>query len=151
MAGSATTLASPVSRNSRFQANPATRDSSAARLVVLTLSLAFFALFLALPLVAVFYEALRKGWSVYIAALVEPDAVAAMKLTLTAAAISVPLNLVFGIAAAWCIAKFEFRGKSGMPGMCPRTQNSSWARSLYPTVMARSVSSKQTAVSCSIS
>jgi sulfate transport system permease protein len=60
----------------------------------------------------VFVEALKKGWDVYLAAIVEPDAVSAIQLTLIAAAISVPLNVVFGIAAAWCIAKFYFRGKN---------------------------------------
>jgi len=75
------------------------------------LVLAFLALFLVLPLVAVFAEALRKGWETYLAALVEPDAWAAIKLTLLIAAIAVPLNLVFGVAAAWAITKFEFRGK----------------------------------------
>jgi sulfate transport system permease protein len=66
---------------------------------------------LLLPLVAVFVEALRRGWAVYVAALVEPDALAAIRLTLLTAAIAVPLNLIFGLAAAWAIAKFEFRGK----------------------------------------
>ena len=75
------------------------------------LALAFFALFLLLPLVAVFVEALAQGLGVYFAALVEPDALSAIRLTLLAAAIAVPLNLVFGVAAAWAIAKFEFRGK----------------------------------------
>ena len=65
-----------------------------------------------LPLIVVFYEALRKGWDAYLAALVDPDALSAIRLTLTAALISVPLNLVFGLAAAWCIAKFDFPGKS---------------------------------------
>jgi sulfate transport system permease protein len=57
------------------------------------------------------YEALRKGWETYFAALVDPDALSAIKLTLLAAAIAVPLNLVFGVAAAWSITKFDFRGK----------------------------------------
>jgi sulfate transport system permease protein len=82
------------------------------RLVLIGLALAFLTLFLFVPLFAVFYEALKKGAQVYFAAIVEPDAVAAIKLTLLTAAIAVPLNLVFGIAAAWAIAKFEFRGKS---------------------------------------
>jgi sulfate transport system permease protein len=77
----------------------------------LTFALVFFAFFLLLPLVAVFVEALRKGWGTYLTALSDPDALAAVRLTLLAAAISVPLNLVFGISAAWAIAKFEFRGK----------------------------------------
>jgi sulfate transport system permease protein len=75
------------------------------------LALAFMTLFLFVPLGTVFYEALKKGWAVYLAAITEPDALSAIKLTLIAAAISVPLNLVFGLAAAWAIAKFEFRGK----------------------------------------
>ena len=70
------------------------------------------ALFLVLPLVVVFTEALRRGLAAYLAAFAEPDALAAIRLTLTVAAIAVPLNLVFGIAAAWAIAKFEFHGKS---------------------------------------
>jgi sulfate transport system permease protein len=69
-------------------------------------------LFLVLPLAAVFTEALRKGLGAYLEALKEPDAWAAIRLTLITAAIAVPLNLVFGVAAAWAIAKFEFRGKA---------------------------------------
>ena len=75
-------------------------------------ALAFLGLFLFVPLAAVFAEALKKGWQVYLAAIVDPDALAAIKLTLLAAAIAVPLNTVFGVAAAWAIAKFEFRGKN---------------------------------------
>ena len=80
--------------------------------LLLTVALAFVTLFLFVPLVAVFTEALRKGWDVYLASIQEPDAVSAIKLTLIAAGIAVPLNLVFGVAAAWAIAKFEFRGKN---------------------------------------
>jgi sulfate transport system permease protein len=75
------------------------------------IALGFLALFLALPLVTVFFEAFRKGAGVYLASLVDPDALAAIRLTLLVAFIAVPLNLVFGIAAAWAIAKFSFRGK----------------------------------------
>lgn len=82
------------------------------RVLLLTVALAFVTLFLFIPLLAVFTEALRKGWDVYLASIQEPDAVSAIKLTLIAAAIAVPLNLVFGVAAAWAIAKFEFRGKN---------------------------------------
>ncbi len=74
-------------------------------------ALCFMALFLFIPLASVFAQALRKGFAVYLAAITEPDAVSAIRLTLLAAAISVPLNLVFGVAAAWAIAKFDFRGK----------------------------------------
>ena len=82
------------------------------RRLLIAVALAFLTLFLFVPLVAVFVEALKKGIDVYLAAIVEPDALAAIRLTLLAAAISVPLNLAFGVAAAWAIAKFEFRGKN---------------------------------------
>lgn len=82
------------------------------RYILTTLALLLIGLFLVLPLFTVFYEALKKGWGLYLTALVEPDALSAIKLTLTAAAVAVPLNLVFGVAAAWAIAKFDFRGKS---------------------------------------
>ena len=90
----------------------ATTEAPWVRVLLITLALAFMTLFLFVPLVTVFYEALKKGWDVYLTAIVEPDALSAVKLTLIAAAISVPLNLVFGLAAAWAIAKFEFRGKN---------------------------------------
>ena len=80
--------------------------------VLVGIALAYLAVFLFVPLAAVFFEALRKGWGAYAAAVTEPDALAAIRLTLLAAAIAVPANLVFGVAAAWAIAKFEFRGKS---------------------------------------
>jgi len=76
------------------------------------MALAYLSLFLFVPLFAVFFEALKKGWGVYVAAIREPDAWSAIKLTLLAATIAVPLNLVFGVAAAWAIAKFDFGGKS---------------------------------------
>jgi sulfate transport system permease protein len=90
----------------------ATRDPVPVRIALIALALGFLALFLFLPLAAVFTEALKKGWGTYLAAITEPDALSAVKLTLIAAGIAVPLNLVFGIAAAWAIARFEFRGKS---------------------------------------
>ncbi|OHV75990.1 sulfate ABC transporter permease subunit CysW [Rhizobium sp. LCM 4573] len=83
-----------------------------AKALLILVGLLFLAFFLLLPLVSVFVEAFRKGWGEYLAALVEPDAVSAIRLTLLVAAISVPLNLVFGLTAAWAIAKFEFKGKS---------------------------------------
>src|SRR5471032_2006510 len=82
------------------------------RAVLIAIALIFLTLFLVVPLVSVFAEAFKKGWQVYFDAIVEDDALAAIKLTLLTAAIAVPLNLVFGVAASWCIAKFEFRGKS---------------------------------------
>jgi sulfate transport system permease protein len=87
-------------------------QSRAVQLALILVALAFIAFFLVLPLVAVFAEALAKGFSAYGAALADPDAVSAIKLTLLVAAISVPLNVVFGLCAAWTIAKFDFRGKS---------------------------------------
>ncbi|MFA7602454.1 MAG: sulfate ABC transporter permease subunit CysW [Novosphingobium sp.] len=83
-----------------------------ARHLLIAAALAFIALFLVLPLAAVFSAALQKGLEAYGTALVEPDAISAIKLTLLVAAISVPLNVVFGIVAAWSIAKFDFPGKS---------------------------------------
>jgi sulfate/thiosulfate transport system permease protein len=90
----------------------ATQEPRGVRLALIGVALVFLTLFLFVPLIAVFVEALKKGFEVYIESLVEPDALHAIKLTLLAAFISVPLNLVFGVAAAWAIAKFEFRGKS---------------------------------------
>lgn len=95
----------------RFESRSATREPAWIKFLILGVSLTFFAIFLLLPLIAVFVEAFRKGLETYWAALVEPDAVSAIRLTLITAAIALPLNLVFGVAAAWAIAKFEFRGK----------------------------------------
>lgn len=85
--------------------------SRAARAALMGTAFAFLLLFLFLPLAAVFHEALGKGWQACVAAVTEPDALAAVRLTLTATAIAVPLNLVFGVCAAWAIARFDFRGK----------------------------------------
>ena len=82
------------------------------RYTLITISLLFIVLFLVLPLAVVFTEALRKGSDTYWLALKEPDAWAAIRLTLFTALIAVPLNLIFGIAAAWAIAKYEFTGKA---------------------------------------
>ena len=82
------------------------------RYTLITIALGFLTLFLFIPLAAVFAEALKKGWTVYLSAITEDDALSAVRLTLLTAAIAVPLNLVFGVAAAWTIAKFEFRGKN---------------------------------------
>ena len=106
--------AAPVARPSVAPrtALAATAEPAWVRRTLIGLALAFLAFFLFVPLAAVFFEALKKGWGVYLAAITEPDAVSAIWLTLIAAAISVPFNLVFGLAAAWCIAKFDFRGKN---------------------------------------
>ncbi len=100
--------------NQPFPAKPAvaaTREPKWVQWGLTLIALAFLALFLFAPLAVVFAEALRKGWQVYLAAIVDPDALSAIKLTLTATLISVPANLVFGVAAAWAIAKFDFPGK----------------------------------------
>ena len=95
----------------RFETRPATRDAGWVRTTVLVVGLSYFGLFLLMPLIVVFVEALHKGWLAYFSALSDPDALSAVRLTLLAAAIAVPLNVVFGVAAAWAIAKFDFRGK----------------------------------------
>lgn len=92
--------------------NRATSEPRWVRWSLIAISLTFLSLFLFVPLAAVFAEALRKGWETYLSALINPDALSAIKLTFIAALIAVPLNLVFGVAAAWAIAKFEFKGKS---------------------------------------
>ena len=91
---------------------PVTTERAMIRALLIGLALVFMALMLILPVVVVFTEALRKGVSIYFASFSDPDALAAIQLTLIVAAISVPLNTIFGIAASWAIAKFEFNGKS---------------------------------------
>ncbi|MEY3790082.1 MAG: sulfate transporter permease subunit CysW [Pseudomonadota bacterium] len=82
------------------------------KVTLLAIALAFSLLFLLIPLAVVFTEAFRKGWQTYAMAISDPDALSAIRLTLITAAIAVPANLIFGVAASWSIAKFEFRGKS---------------------------------------
>ena len=94
------------------RAEAGTTEAAWVRYTLIGISLVFLFLFLVLPLAAVFAEAFRKGFDAYWDALKEPDAWSAIRLTLITALIAVPLNLVFGIAAAWCIAKYEFKGKS---------------------------------------
>jgi sulfate transport system permease protein len=90
----------------------ATTEPAWVKWLLIAMALAFLALFLFVPLALVFAEAFKKGVGVYLAAVTDPDARSAIALTLIAAGISVPMNLVFGVAAAWCIAKFDFRGKN---------------------------------------
>src|SRR4029450_7057417 len=87
-------------------------EPAAVRWALTGVALGFLLLFLVVPLVAVFVEALQKGWGAYRTAVVEPDAFAALRLTLIAAAVAVPANLFFGVCAAWAIGKFQFRGKN---------------------------------------
>jgi sulfate transport system permease protein len=116
MSAAASTLPTlPTTAGSRGEpayAPAATLEPFWVRALLIGIAFAFLALFLFVPLAAVFAEALKKGVDTYLAAITEPDAWSAIKLTLLTAAVAVPLNLVFGVAAAWTIAKFEFRGKS---------------------------------------
>jgi len=112
----ANTNTAPISQYSSYHSkvarSRATSEPAWVRWSLIAITLLFLSLFLFVPLAAVFTEALRKGFDTYITALTDPDALSSIKLTLIAAAIAVPLNLVFGVAAAWAIAKFEFKGKS---------------------------------------
>ena len=110
MSGISTTQFSKYS--ARVAKSRATSEPVWVRWTLIATTLLFLSLFLFMPLAAVFTEALRKGFDTYISALADADALSAMKLTFIAALIAVPLNLVFGVAAAWAIAKFEFKGKS---------------------------------------
>jgi len=92
--------------------NRATAESRVVRISLISVALLFLALTLVLPLVLVFSQALSKGLAAYWAAVTEPDALSAAKLTLLIAAVAVPINAVFGVAAAWCIARFDFPGKN---------------------------------------
>jgi sulfate transport system permease protein len=106
-------MIAPPARESALPSAPMRlEESRAVRLLLTAGALAFLALFLGLPLLAVFTEAFRQGWQAYAAALAEPDATAAMRLTLLVAAIAVPVNAMIGLAASWAVAKFEFRGKN---------------------------------------
>ncbi len=103
---------------SRFRFEPLPRTQTAitepfgVRMLLIAVALGFLLLFLFIPLVAVFYEALRHGYSLYLASFEDSDAVHAILMTLKVASITVPINTVFGLAAAWLITKFSFRGKS---------------------------------------
>jgi sulfate transport system permease protein len=102
----------PEALRRRQVQRPVTTETPAVKAALIATAVAFLAVFLVLPLAAVFAEALRRGVAAYLSSFDDPDVRAAVTLTLTVAAIAVPLNLVFGIAASWAIAKFEFTGKS---------------------------------------
>ena len=111
-----TTLAS-MSASERAAAEPAYTPKAITepvwlKVTLIAIALAFSLLFLLIPLAVVFTEAFKKGWQTYLLAISDPDALSAIRLTLITAAIAVPANLIFGVAASWAIAKFEFRGKS---------------------------------------
>ncbi|GLZ88684.1 sulfate transporter CysW [Metapseudomonas resinovorans] len=103
---------SSASLTAASSANAARRGSALGRRILIVSAWLAFALFLLLPLLVVLSEALKDGLGTFFTAIFEPDALSALKLTLIAVFISVPLNLVFGVAAAWCVSKYEFRGKS---------------------------------------
>ena len=98
--------------NNKVAISRATSEPVLVRRLFIAIVVLFLGIFLILPLLAVFTEALRHGFATYFAAISDPNALSAMKLTLIAALIAVPLNVVFGVSAAWAIAKFEFKGKS---------------------------------------
>jgi sulfate transport system permease protein len=93
-------------------ANAARRGSATSRRILIGLGWLIFALFLLLPLFIVVSQGLKNGLGAFFTAIFEPDALSALKLTVIAVLISVPLNLVFGVSAAWCVSKYSFRGKS---------------------------------------
>jgi sulfate transport system permease protein len=104
-------LATPDARSPESGAHRRLTEPAVVRWVLIAVTLLFLLLFLALPMGVVFVEAFRNGLGAYANAITEPDALAALKLTLIAAAVAVPLNMLFGVCASWAIAKFEFRGK----------------------------------------
>ena len=100
-----------VSNGYNYQHNAATRDAPWVRALFIGIASVFMIVMLVIPLMAVFYEALKGGWELYLAALVEPEAVAAIKLTLLTAAIVLPINIVMGVAIAWLVTRYKFKGK----------------------------------------
>ena len=110
MAGTPKTITSTLA--GRTKSKRGAEESTFVKWVLITLAMLFCAVFLLLPLANVFAQALAKGWTHYLESLSNPDSLASIRLTLLVAAISVPLNVIFGLAASWAIAKFNFRGKS---------------------------------------
>ncbi len=106
------TVALKIKKTAARKATPATTEPRWVRLTLTCVSLAFLALFLMVPLLAVFAQALSQGWDVYVRSLCEADALSAIRLTLLVALIVVPVNTLFGVIASWAIAKFQFVGKS---------------------------------------
>lgn len=100
-----------VSNGYDYQNNAATRDAAWVRLLFIGVASLFMIVMLVIPLFAVFYEALKGGWDLYVAALTDPEAVAAIKLTLLTAAIVLPINIILGVAIAWLVTRYQFKGK----------------------------------------
>lgn len=99
-------------KGSTAKSQRGSEESPLTKWALISIALAFVGVFLLLPLINVFYQAFSKGWALYKESLLDPNTIASIKLTLFIAAISVPLNLIFGLAASWAIAKFEFPGKA---------------------------------------
>ena len=100
-----------ISNSYDYQSNPATKDTPWIRRTFITIAVLFMVIMLVVPLFAVFYEAFKNGWQLYIASLVDPEALHAIKLTLITAAIVLPINMVMGIAIAWLVTRYNFKGK----------------------------------------
>ncbi len=100
-----------VSTHYAYQKNPATKDNPWVKWLLIFIAIAFMMVMLVVPLVSVFYEALKDGWQAYQAALLEPDALSAIKLTLITTAIVLPVNTLIGVALAYLITRHKFRGK----------------------------------------
>lgn len=100
-----------ISNSYDYQSNPATKDTPWIRRTFITIAVLFMVIMLIVPLFAVFYEAFKNGWQLYIASLVDPEALHAIKLTLITAAIVLPINMVMGIAIAWLVTRYNFKGK----------------------------------------
>jgi len=98
-------------KNNAVTKSAALQEPRFVRYTLTFIALAFLAFFIVLPLVSIFFTAFQKGVDVYVAAITHPDALAAIKLTLTVVAIAVPLNAIFGVMAAWALTKFNFKGK----------------------------------------
>jgi sulfate transport system permease protein len=105
-------VAKTTSKAESSPANVAIAEPSWVRYSLIFATFAFLGFFLLVPLLAVFVQAFEKGWRTFVASVIDPDALASIRLTLIVAAIAVPLNTLFGVTAAWAISKFEFRGKS---------------------------------------
>lgn len=106
------TIEQTVANSKQKVGNTTLKEPWLIRLILTTISLLFLLIFLVLPLIMIFITAFKKGIDVYIASITEPDALSAIKLTLLVAVIAVPINTLFGVAAAWAITKFNFRGKN---------------------------------------
>lgn len=100
-----------IANHYAYQDNAATQDAPWLRMLFISVAMGFMLLMLLVPLLAVFYEAFKEGWRLYLAALVDPEAIAAIKLTLLTAAIVLPINMVMGLAIAWLVTRYQFRGK----------------------------------------